>query len=183
MHTSPEVTEDADGLATPTTHFCGRAWALPRDATSARRARTALTDALTELGAGGDTVDDAALMISELATNAFRHAACRVPPELWVCAAGPGQIACAVFDGMPRRIGLGECLDDFGRGLGIVAELSGGRWGSREARSQTGPQAVPGKIVWFACSVPAAAAEQVACCLPDPLGVGRWTHPMRGSSR
>jgi hypothetical protein len=183
VHTSPKVTEDTDGLATPTTHSCGRAWVLPRDATSARRARAALTDALTELGVDGDTVDDAALMISELATNAFRHAAGGVPPELWVCAAGPGQIACAVFDGMPRRIGLGECLDDFGRGLGIVAELSGGRWGSREARSRLDPRAVPGKIVWFACSVPDEAAGRVACCVPDPLGVGWRTHPMRGSSR
>ncbi|GAB3682596.1 hypothetical protein GCM10027589_52420 [Actinocorallia lasiicapitis] len=126
-------------------------WVLPADATSARAARQLLRGALTELGVPDEAVADAALMASELATNAHQHASEARPHELWLYRVDEFDLCCAVFDGKPARE---EELDvdrgDFGRGLSIVAELSKGRWGTSTARARIDPR-VRGKAVWFLC--------------------------------
>lgn len=165
MKILPEVT----GELMASEHSCGRTWPLPRDATCARVARSRLSTALDDLGVPADAVYDAALMISELATNAYRHATCVGGPELWLVPAGRTQVACAVFDGLQSAAGPDECLDDHGRGLDIVDELARGRWGSRRTVSRLGPHHGPGKIVWFLCPVAPEVVEALACCGPDPL--------------
>ncbi|MFI0480665.1 ATP-binding protein [Actinomadura sp. 9N215] len=71
-----------------------------------------------------------------------------------------GEVRCAVFDALPDAAlpGYSWTSGDCGRGLSIVRELSGGRWGMRRTRSRLGPS-VRGKAVWFA--VPGAAAGPV----------------------
>ncbi|TDD24851.1 ATP-binding protein [Actinomadura sp. KC06] len=68
-----------------------------------------------------------------------------------------GEVRCAVFDAFPDAAlpGYSWTSGDCGRGLSIVRELSGGRWGMRRTRSRLGPS-VRGKAVWFA--VPGATA-------------------------
>ena len=74
-------------------------------------------------------------------------------------AASPGsaEVRCAIFDAFAEAAlpGYSWTSGDCGRGLSIVRELSGGRWGTRRARSRLGPS-VRGKAVWFA--VPGATA-------------------------
>ncbi|RKS77191.1 hypothetical protein BZB76_2568 [Actinomadura pelletieri DSM 43383] len=68
-----------------------------------------------------------------------------------------GEVRCAVFDTFAEAPlpGYSWTSGDCGRGLSIVRELSGGRWGTRRTRSRLGPS-VRGKAVWFA--VPGATA-------------------------
>ncbi|MGH8966099.1 MAG: hypothetical protein ACRDXB_12335, partial [Actinomycetes bacterium] len=72
-------------------------------------------------------------------------------------ACAGGEVRCAVFDAFPDAAlpGYSWTSGDCGRGLSIVRELSGGRWGMRRTRSRLGPS-VRGKAVWFA--VPGATA-------------------------
>ncbi|RFS83285.1 ATP-binding protein [Actinomadura spongiicola] len=67
------------------------------------------------------------------------------------------EVRCAVFDTFADAPlpGYSWTSGDCGRGLSIVRELSGGRWGTRRTRSRLGPS-VRGKAVWFA--VPGATA-------------------------
>ncbi len=128
-------------------------WALPDGPGCAAHARRLLRDALASLGAAPDAIADAQLMVSELATNAHQHAGEHGPHELWLYR-GEGrarEVRCAVFDAFADAAlpcyswTSGDC----GRGLGIVRELSGGRWGLRRTLSRLGPP-VRGKAVWFA---------------------------------
>lgn len=66
--------------------------------------------------------------------------------------AGPGGLA-------PSPAALDSVS---GRGLQVVAGLSGGRWGHHLTRSRLGGWKVPGKAVWFALPVPATV-------VPDAL--------------
>ena len=89
-------------------------------------------------------------------------------PELWCyvrgCPAGY-ELVCKVFDSQrgwkagappdPARVSL-ESIN--GRGLKVVAELSGGRWGHHLTRARLGRWKVQGKAVWFEIPVPAARA-------------------------
>ncbi|MFI1097060.1 ATP-binding protein [Streptomyces sp. NPDC020917] len=109
---------------------------------SVHRARHALLDALDawELGGLGDS---AALVLSELMTNAVRHG--RVP--------GRGIGTRFVRQGNGLRIEVHDCGDakpelqspaddsEHGRGLALVEAITGSRWGV-VARSG------PGKVVW-----------------------------------
>jgi len=90
----------------------GASWRLPADASCASTARAHLRQALADLQLPGTLIDDAAVAVSELATNAWLHAldakpvpgaagACAVPLELWVYRRGrpPGaELVCGVFD-------------------------------------------------------------------------------------
>ncbi|MFA1542749.1 ATP-binding protein [Actinomadura monticuli] len=150
MKTTPaELTAD-----TMTDGMPGWAWALPGGPGSAGHARRVLRDALASLGAPPDVIADAQLMVSELATNAHQHAGEHGPHELWLYR-GEGragdEVRCAVFDAFADAAlpGYSWTSGDCGRGLGIVRELSGGRWGLRRALSRLGPP-VRGKAVWFA---------------------------------
>lgn len=146
MNTSPKILDQTSAACT---------WALPQDATGARRARRLLVATLTSFGALPEIIGDAELMVSELATNAFRHALQHGPHELWLDLTDPRGFVCAVFDTMPLAALASNPVTsgDFGRGLSIVTELSQGRWGIRVARSRLRP-AVSGKAVWFAGDLP-----------------------------
>jgi hypothetical protein len=131
-----------------------RVAALPADPSCARSARVLTGDALAELGVTEESVRDAKVMISELATNALQHATGDLPHELWVGTAGR-EAVCAIFDSRPLEDFSGDLTfsGDCGRGLAIVAELSAGRWGVERATSRIRPE-VTGKTVWFACPLP-----------------------------
>ncbi|MQY06387.1 ATP-binding protein [Actinomadura macrotermitis] len=133
----------------------GRAWALPGGPGCARHARAVLAEALTALGVPRDVVADARLMVSELATNAYQHAADYGPHELWLYTGESGELRCAVFDGDAgaRLPGYSWTSGDCGRGLSIVGELSEGRWGTTRTVSRIGVP-IPGKAVWF--TIPAS---------------------------
>lgn len=136
----------------------GWVWALPGDPGCAGHARRVLHDALASLDVPPDAIADAQLMVSELATNAHQHAGAHGPHELWLYL-GEGEtreVCCAVFDAFADAAlpGYSWTSGDCGRGLSIVRELSGGRWGLRRTLSRLGPP-VRGKAVWFA--VPGAA--------------------------
>ncbi|KAB2347422.1 ATP-binding protein [Actinomadura rudentiformis] len=143
-----------------------------------------LAEALTTFGVDRGMVGDAQLMVSELVTNAHQHAAEFGPHELWLylgersgariattMASPPAvrEVRCAVFDGHAdaRLPGYSWTSGDCGRGLSIVRELSEGRWGVLHTLSRLGPQ-VPGKAVWFAVPVPAAAATFLSPSSPAP---------------
>ncbi|MEV0124968.1 ATP-binding protein [Streptomyces sp. NPDC050703] len=125
------------------------------------QARTALRCALGQLGFDREAVDDAVLAVSELVTNATRHAVGPYEMRLRRTAA---QVICEVEDHDPRipqipafpatapyapadenRGGgleaLGAALTESGRGLHIVHELTRGDWGFW-SRKRT-------KTVWF----------------------------------
>jgi hypothetical protein len=154
------------------------AWPLPLDTTCAREARRIFSEAVTGLGLGDDQVYDGVTMASELAANTL-HAQESVEfdgmagwpelgaPELWLYLRrfeGRWELVCKVFDSLagwkrgslPRKSGGGWQAVS-GRGLQVVAGLSGGRWGHHLTRSRLGTWKVPGKVVWFAQSVPAAS--------------------------
>ncbi|MFD0905004.1 ATP-binding protein [Actinomadura sediminis] len=148
----------ADEPGAPAGTRPGWVWALPGGPGCAGHARRVLRDALTALGVPRDVIGDAQLMVSELATNAHQHAGDHGPHELWLYfgddgtgGEGAGEVRCAVFDALGDAAlpGYSWTSGDCGRGLGIVRELSGGRWGMRRTRSRLGPS-VRGKAVWFA---------------------------------
>ncbi|GAA2956542.1 hypothetical protein GCM10010478_65420 [Streptomyces erythrogriseus] len=111
-------------------------WDLPSDPAAVGTARTAAVRQLTEWG-----LDDLAftteLIVSELVTNAIRHASGPVSLRLIRDRA----LICEVADGTgtsprPRHA---RTTDEGGRGLMIVAQLAH-RWGTRHTAT--------GKIIW-----------------------------------
>jgi anti-sigma regulatory factor (Ser/Thr protein kinase) len=100
-----------------------------------------------------DAVPDARLVVSELATNAVRHAGSRFTVTVDVTG---GAVLVTVSDpssALPFPVQASP-LHDSGRGLGIVAELSAS-WGVT-------PEPHGGKSVW----------ALIAPALPDGLGQG-----------
>ena len=152
------------------------AWRLPLDTGCARTARSLFRDAVACLELADDQVYDGVTMASELAANTL-HAQQNVAsggphgwpeagaPELWLYlrrSAGRWELVCKVFDslagwkdGSPPGKGAPGQYAVSGRGLQVVAGLSGGRWGHHLTRSRLGGWQVPGKVVWFAQPVPA----------------------------
>ncbi|MER6075152.1 ATP-binding protein [Streptomyces sp. NPDC001817] len=125
------------------------------------QARAALRCALDQLGFDGEVISDAVLTVSELVTNATRHAVGPYEMRLRRIAA---EIICEVEDHDPQipeipafpatapytpaeenRGGgleaLYALLSESGRGLHIVHELTKGAWGYR-SRKRT-------KTAWF----------------------------------
>jgi hypothetical protein len=170
-----------------------RAWPLPTDETCAGIARRLFREAVAQLGLEPAVVDDATLMASELAANtlhanAAAHArsapypdAEPCQPELWLYLRGVGlgrELVCKVFDcyrgwlhgSPPTRIGQARAQDVSGRGLQIVHELSGGRWGHHPTRARLGGCGLRGKAVWFAVPAPMAHAR-----LADVTGLRAYT--------
>lgn len=136
---------------------------LPPDVTIARTARTHVTAALEAAGAPKETIHAAALVVSELATNACQHVAAKRPraheaSELRVelrVAKGNGTVHIEVFDSGLDFLEAGtapEELTENGRGLGIVSAIAEGRWGCCQSSSHLGSR-VPGKIVWAVLSL------------------------------
>ncbi|GLZ07900.1 hypothetical protein Acsp03_53660 [Actinomadura sp. NBRC 104412] len=156
-------------------------WPLPADESCAGAARTLLRSALAALRLRRETVDDALLAASELATNALQHGrrsgawASRVPPELWVWArtTPEPQLVVSVFDterSSRPDIGPQNPFDEHGRGIGIVAALADA-WGTHRSRSWLGTNSVPGKVVW--CSFGLDDPEAITSVIATPMHAAR----------
>ncbi|MEV4246166.1 ATP-binding protein [Streptosporangium canum] len=130
---------------------------LPGDPGSASRAR----DEVREwLGEDHPAYEAVRLVVSELVTNAVRHARpgvtgrAAVDPLVLRLVAYGGLLRVEVMDAgltieAPRVRADPACLlTEGGRGLAIVSELSGGNWGYRTHERR------PGRTVW--CELPAA---------------------------
>jgi hypothetical protein len=101
-------------------------------------------------------------------------------PELWLYLRGLGvrrELVCKVFDGYrgwrhgsPPSPSSASLQAVTGRGLQIVHELSGGRWGHHPTRARLGGLGRRGKAVWFAVPAPLAHAR-----LADVTGLRAYT--------
>jgi len=111
--------------------------------TSVREARAEVRRQLERWGLAdrdGDLVDTAVLLVSELATNAVRHASGRFRLTLF---AAHGVLRCEVGDTgcrEPRVRDTAAGAEESGRGMFLVDALAR-RWGCRRDG--------PGKTVWF----------------------------------
>ncbi|HEY8480729.1 MAG TPA: SpoIIE family protein phosphatase [Spirillospora sp.] len=118
-------------------------WELPCEAAAVRRARGLVRDRLARWGLE-EMAHSTMLLVSELVTNAIRHAGGRITLRL----VREGGLVCEVFDtsdGHPRiRHHDGE-MTESGRGLHVVGRLAR-RWGVR--RTSTG------KVVWCEQELP-----------------------------
>ncbi|OSP42306.1 MULTISPECIES: ATP-binding protein [unclassified Streptomyces] len=122
------------------------AWTFSADLGTVRAARRAVRDQLRlwDLDSVGDL---ATLLVSELVTNALRHATAPVGVRLTRPTGHTGVLLVEVSDPLPEppheRAARPE--DEGGRGLQLLASASH-RWGTRPG--------APGKTVWFELSVP-----------------------------
>jgi anti-sigma regulatory factor (Ser/Thr protein kinase) len=115
---------------------------FPNAPLSVSRARAFVVAALE--GYPRELIDKAELMVSELATNALRHAHKGFTVEV---GTDPAQVRVEVTDaggGSPRRR-FPTLLEPTGRGLQIVAALAD-RW-------DVTPVDTGGKTVWFILSL------------------------------
>lgn len=153
------------------------AWRLPPDERGPAMARSLLAQAMVALGLDREVIEDGRLAVSEIATNALRHArpapgaAPVVPPELWVWArtVPAPQLVVSVFDGarsLPPRPGRGGLLEESGKGLALVAEVAAD-WGYGPSRSLLADPPVPGKAVWFALPLPPDWPGRTVTVHPD----------------
>ena len=99
---------------------------LPADAAAVSRARAWAAE-LCQHWKAGDVCDDAALLVSELVSNAIQHAGTAMLIELGIAG---NTILIAVTDGStrPARLRTSTPLAEAGRGLLLVDALST-RWG------------------------------------------------------
>jgi PAS domain S-box-containing protein len=122
-------------------------WNLPADPAVVADARARAARQLARWGL--EELDDTTeLLVSELVTNAIRHA--HGPIQLRMIL--DGVLSCEVFDASSsapqlRRAGR---YDEGGRGLMLVAQLAE-RWGTRHTRT--------GKIIWTQQLVPGPATD------------------------
>jgi hypothetical protein len=112
-------------------------------------ARRLVVDALRRWGAASTLVDDVALLVSELATNAVRHADSSF--TVTVRASG-STLRVAVHDAMPLAGTVDEAwlIPQPLHGLSLVDALCTG-WGVEDARE--------GKLVWAELPYEAAVPE------------------------
>ncbi|MEV4108320.1 ATP-binding protein [Nonomuraea sp. NPDC049695] len=122
-------------------------WTFASRTCSVFKARQAARAQLAEWGLH-QTCEFAELLVSELVTNAVRHACGIVRLNL---SAADGLLRCEVEDSspLPPRPRAAAADDEGSRGLLLVEVLSSG-WGS----VPTGR----GKVVWFELPVPVPAA-------------------------
>jgi hypothetical protein len=153
---------------------------LPLEATCAALARRLFRAAAEAVGLPDELSYDGATMASELAANSL-HAhdniqfdsvldrAVAGAPEIWLYlrrVEGEQELVCKVFDSfpgwkdgrVPDPVGPAPADAVSGRGLHVIHELSGGRWGHHPTRARLGGWKVPGKAVWFALPVPSGCA-------------------------
>jgi anti-sigma regulatory factor (Ser/Thr protein kinase) len=120
-------------------------WRLPRHARSVSRARTLLREQATSWKLPDEVTETAVLLLSELMTNAYRHAKVSPGREIWArCAVDDDRVRIWVTDAndtLPtlRRASLD---DESGRGLALVSTLADD-WGAAPREHGTG------KTVWF----------------------------------
>ena len=178
----PAIRTDQDWFTRPDARKSGKtpavgchvrvsAWCLPT-ATAARRARNLLRSQLSEHIAHPAVLDDLDLIVCELATNAYRHT--DGPCEMRLVRHGGAPVACEIADAgdgleqvaqhlhhHARQANEASNVDqvaDAGRGLMIVALLTGGRCGVRATRLCGTGQL--GKSVWFAIPSEASTANR-----------------------
>ncbi|MFD9861818.1 ATP-binding protein [Streptomyces alboflavus] len=124
-------------------------WHLPRHARSAGKARTLLREQASSWDLPPETTETATLLLSELMTNAYRHAKVSPGREIWTrCVLTAYRLRVAVSDAnaTPPAPRQARPEDESGRGLTLVATLSDD-WGT-ELR----PGGI-GKTVWFELTV------------------------------
>ncbi|MEU1448233.1 SpoIIE family protein phosphatase [Streptomyces mirabilis] len=136
----PERPDDDVALLVACTHVLGPShvvsWDLPADPAVVAEARRWAADQLTTWGMQ-DAAPTTELIVSELVTNAIRHA--KAPIELRLIR--NAALICEVSDASstaphPRRA---RALDEGGRGLFLVGQLAE-RWGTRHT--------LAGKTIW-----------------------------------
>ncbi|RZB18064.1 ATP-binding protein [Streptomyces sp. F001] len=120
-------------------------WRFPRHARSVGRARTLLREQASSWKLPDEVTETAVLLLSELMTNAYRHAKVSPGREIWArCVLDADRLRVSVADAndtlpTPRDASLN---DESGRGLALVASLAD-EWGAE-------PRTVGfGKTVWF----------------------------------
>jgi len=138
---------DDAALLLARTHALGThqvvSWDLPADPAEVARARTLAGRQLSEWGME-ELLFTTELIVSELVTNAIRHAAGPIILRLIRTDA----LICEVFDtsSTSPRLRHARTTDEGGRGLFIVAQLTR-QWGTRYTPT--------GKIIWTEQSMPA----------------------------
>jgi anti-sigma regulatory factor (Ser/Thr protein kinase) len=133
-------------------------WTLPNDKTAVRSARHMAARQLTEWGLEGPQ-DPTQRIVSELVTNAVHHSTGPIGLRLIHHQA----LTCEVFDtdANSPRLGHARVIDENGRGLSLVTQLSR-RWGARPASG--------GTVIW---------AEQDLDSAPPPHAQASGTPPAR----
>lgn len=121
-------------------------WTFPAEPGAVRTARQAVRGQLRDWGLDG-LADLAALLVSELVTNALRHATGPIGVRLVRRSGLDGALLVEVSDPLPDppRERAARLEDESGRGLYLVASASR-RWGTRPGAT--------GKTVWFELAVP-----------------------------
>jgi hypothetical protein len=123
------------------------AWPLPADASCAATARALYRAAAAAVELGPGPADDGITMASELAANTLHATPAGGRSEFWLATGG--------------------------RGLQVVHELSGGRWGYHQCQARLGQPKPEGKAVWFALPAPPeAVADQLYALLLSTRGLG-----------
>jgi hypothetical protein len=146
------------------------AWPLPADRSCAATARALHRVAAAGVGIGAGLAYDGITMASELAANTLHanrlQAEAGGRSEFWLYLRGATvsrELVCKVFDGCPGwPAGCAPSPSPLpvppeatgGRGLQVVHELSGGRWGHHLTWARLGRRKCPGKAVWFALPAP-----------------------------
>ncbi|MEU4893098.1 ATP-binding protein [Streptomyces sp. NPDC044780] len=149
---SPVSTERPPDGSGPPAAGGGTSWLLPSEPASVPRARRLMLAQLA-VWALHEFADDAELLVSELVTNALRHADGPIRLTFSLCSAGHA-FRCEVEDGDPAqpRVCRTGGEDEHGRGLHLLDLLSR-CWGSSRTAA--------GKVVWFELHAPPAVLEAV----------------------
>lgn len=121
---------------------------LPAEAAAPARARRMVTAAMREWDLDDALIDDAALIVSELATNAVRHTRC----EFTLSARLEGSLlSLAVVENMPLPARAEHGLPaERMHGLGVVDAVATA-WGTERT--------LAGKLVWARLSAAGHTAE------------------------
>lgn len=156
-------------------------WRLPRHPRSVGRARVLLLQQAYSWQIPDEVTETAVLLLSELMTNAVRHA--RVPPGREVaarCVVRHGTLRVEVSDANDDLPRLREASpgDESGRGLALVAALA-------DAWDATPRACGIGKTVWFELRLPVGGGphpETAALHSPATMTTTAWG-PAAMSSR
>lgn len=130
-------------------------WRLPRHPRSVSRARTLLRDQASSWQVPGDTTETAVLLLSELMTNACRHAHASPGREIGArCVLSTTTLRVEVSDASSElpRLRRASPSDESGRGLALVEALANA-WSTDLRPCSTG------KTVWFELTLQAARAS------------------------